>query len=204
MGGGGSFSAGGPGKGMYTRIYRTVLNRCGWVEEARALHYPYSDSSLFVLKIAVLPSSGAHTYAIDVVCDQLVRMMESIEPEELSRAKNQLKSSLLMSLESRITECEDIGRQILTFNKTIDVIEVCRRIDSLTIEDLKRVARRVIYGSNEQSPLNFFDPSSSPWKRTGDGKPSVLVWGNLGKNDYLHKIADRMKDWGLNAAPPRY
>lgn len=27
MGGGGSFSAGGPGKGMYTRLYRNVLNR---------------------------------------------------------------------------------------------------------------------------------------------------------------------------------
>ena len=28
MGGGGSFSAGGPGKGMYTRLYTNVLNRC--------------------------------------------------------------------------------------------------------------------------------------------------------------------------------
>lgn len=29
MGGGGSFSAGGPGKGMFTRLYLNVLNRCG-------------------------------------------------------------------------------------------------------------------------------------------------------------------------------
>lgn len=28
MGGGGSFSAGGPGKGMFTRLYLNVLNRC--------------------------------------------------------------------------------------------------------------------------------------------------------------------------------
>jgi hypothetical protein len=27
MGGGGSFSAGGPGKGMFTRLYLNVLNR---------------------------------------------------------------------------------------------------------------------------------------------------------------------------------
>ena len=31
MGGGGSFSAGGPGKGMYTRLYLNVLNR--WVDD---------------------------------------------------------------------------------------------------------------------------------------------------------------------------
>ena len=32
MGGGGSFSAGGPGKGMFTRLYLNVLNR--WVGRA--------------------------------------------------------------------------------------------------------------------------------------------------------------------------
>jgi processing peptidase subunit alpha len=31
MGGGGSFSAGGPGKGMYSRLYTRVLNRHAWV-----------------------------------------------------------------------------------------------------------------------------------------------------------------------------
>lgn len=35
MGGGGSFSAGGPGKGMFTRLYLNVLNR--WVMPATLL-----------------------------------------------------------------------------------------------------------------------------------------------------------------------
>ena len=30
LGGGDSFSAGGPGKGMYSRLYREVLNRYYW------------------------------------------------------------------------------------------------------------------------------------------------------------------------------
>ncbi|GFS56209.1 mitochondrial-processing peptidase subunit alpha [Trichonephila clavipes] len=33
MGGGGSFSAGGPGKGMYTRLYTNVLNRFNYFEQ---------------------------------------------------------------------------------------------------------------------------------------------------------------------------
>ena len=36
LGGGSSFSAGGPGKGMYTRLYTDVLNRYHWVESAEA------------------------------------------------------------------------------------------------------------------------------------------------------------------------
>ena len=36
LGGGSSFSAGGPGKGMYTRLYRDVLNQHHWVESAES------------------------------------------------------------------------------------------------------------------------------------------------------------------------
>jgi hypothetical protein len=35
-----------------------------------------------------------------------------VKPEELARAKNQLRSSLLMNLEMRSILCEDIGRQV--------------------------------------------------------------------------------------------
>lgn len=38
MGGGGSFSAGGPGKGMYTRLYTNVLNRYIYIHIYIALY----------------------------------------------------------------------------------------------------------------------------------------------------------------------
>ena len=197
MGGGGSFSAGGPGKGMYTRIYTSVLNRYGWIESCHAVHHSYSDSSLFTITAAVPPSDGAHTHISDVVCDQLMSMTEYVTGEELSRAKNQLKSSLLMALESRIVEAEDIGRQYLACNHRLNVLEVCRRIDSLTVHDLRRVARRVLLGSNEASPLDFGDPMMKPWTRTGHGQPTILVWGPLLRNDALYKVEDTLKKWGL-------
>ncbi len=49
MGGGGSFSAGGPGKGMYTQLYLRVLNQYHWVYHAQALNHAYSDSGTFCL-----------------------------------------------------------------------------------------------------------------------------------------------------------
>ncbi len=50
MGGGGSFSAGGPGKGMYTRLYTSVLNRHHWMYEATAFNHAYADAGLFCIK----------------------------------------------------------------------------------------------------------------------------------------------------------
>lgn len=46
LGGGSSFSAGGPGKGMYTRLYREILNRYGWVESAEAFISCHRDVGL--------------------------------------------------------------------------------------------------------------------------------------------------------------
>lgn len=54
MGGGGSFSAGGPGKGMYSRLYTNVLNRSHWMFSSTAYNYSYEDSGLFCI------SSSAH------------------------------------------------------------------------------------------------------------------------------------------------
>ena len=44
MGGGGSFSAGGPGKGMYSRLYLNVLNRYHYMFSATAYNQSYNDS----------------------------------------------------------------------------------------------------------------------------------------------------------------
>ena len=53
--------------------------------------------------------------------------LESVADEELSRAKNQLKSQVLMSLESRFTMCEDLGRQLLTYGHCLSSQEMCDR-----------------------------------------------------------------------------
>lgn len=44
MGGGGSFSAGGPGKGMYSRLYLNVLNRYHFMFSATAYNQSYLDT----------------------------------------------------------------------------------------------------------------------------------------------------------------
>lgn len=56
MGGGGAFSTGGPGKGMYTRLYLNVLNKYDWVESAMAFNTQYTDTGLFGLYMLANPS----------------------------------------------------------------------------------------------------------------------------------------------------
>ncbi|KAJ1370800.1 hypothetical protein KIN20_032603 [Parelaphostrongylus tenuis] len=47
LGGESSFSSGGPGKGMYSRLYTEVMNRCHWIYGATSYNHSYADAGLF-------------------------------------------------------------------------------------------------------------------------------------------------------------
>lgn len=192
LGGGGSFSAGGPGKGMYSRIYTNVLNQYGWVESCMAFNHSYTDSGLFGISATCSP---AHTVnMLDVMCQQLAALTldtgySALQTVEVNRAKNQLRSSLLMNLESRMVELEDLGRQVQVHGRKIGVREMCKKIDDLTIQDLRRVAKIVFSGKVD-----------NPGR--GSGAPTVVL--QEGEEEGITRtpqtweaIQDRIDKWGL-------
>ena len=143
LGGGDSFSAGGPGKGMYSRLYTNVLNRFYWVESATAFTSLHNDAGLLGIYGATTPEHTSNLLAI--LCNQFLRIAtQPVHEVELSRAKNQLKSSVLMNLETRSILYEDIGRQLLTYGHRECPQSVCAKIDRVSENDLLRVAKRAV------------------------------------------------------------
>lgn len=143
LGGGSSFSAGGPGKGMYSRLYREVLNRHRWAESAEAFTSFHAESGLWGISGSCPPQfSREMTITIANQFDKLAD--EFVTDEELDRARNMLKCNVLTQLESRLVLFEDIGRQILTYGKRENVISMCSKIDAVTKEDIREVVRKAI------------------------------------------------------------
>ncbi|TFY81488.1 hypothetical protein EWM64_g2523 [Hericium alpestre] len=149
LGGGGSFSAGGPGKGMYSRLYTHILNHHPQVDHCASFHHIYTDSSLFGLFASLL-------------------LYQRVSEAELDRAKNQLKSSLMMALESRAVEVEDLGRQLLVHNRKIPVSEMCDKIDEVTPESIQRVANRIFgrQSGNKPTVVTMGHEDVGDWKST--------------------------------------
>lgn len=192
LGGGGSFSAGGPGKGMYSRLYTNVLNQHGWVESCVSFNHSYTDSGLFGISASCLPG---HTSAmLDVMCQELRALtldtgFSRLQEGEVSRAKNQLRSSLLMNLESRMVELEDLGRSVQVHGRKVPVKDMCRSIENLTVADLRRVASMVVGGA-VQNPGN------------GSGAPTVVLqeaqaYGLTSHTMSWDQIQDRIAGWQL-------
>ncbi|CCM04458.1 uncharacterized protein FIBRA_06638 [Fibroporia radiculosa] len=148
LGGGGSFSAGGPGKGMYSRLYTHILNHYPQIDHCASFHHIYTDSSLFGLFASFVPAAGRQGNSPAQIFPHLVHQLSLLlytptSRVELNRAKNQLKSSLMMALESRAVEVEDLGRQVLVHNRKVPVSEMCEKIDAVTPESLRAVAARI-------------------------------------------------------------
>jgi len=158
LGGGGSFSAGGPGKGMYSRLYTHVLNHHPTIDHCSSLHHIYSDSSLFGIVGTSFPSLRPKDLLPTIVHQLSLLVHSPVPASELSRAKNQLMSSLVMALESRAVEVEDLGRQVLVHGRKVGVQEMCDKIEQVTAAELMRVADRV-FGSG------------------ANGDPTVLIMG---------------------------
>jgi len=142
MGGGGSFSAGGPGKGMYSRLYERVLNRYNWVESATSFNAIFNDSSLFGIYGTSEPGNVGQL--TEVLVDQLREMGGKVDGQDLSRAKAQLKSAVHMQLESQCLQLEDMGRQILTYGHVKSPADICASVDAVTEADIQRVASNMI------------------------------------------------------------
>jgi len=142
MGGGGSFSAGGPGKGMYTRLYTRVLNKYHWMYSATAYNHAYNDSGIFCIHASCHPQSLVEM--TQVLVKELVAITAHITEEELNRAKTQLKSMLLMNLESRPVIFEDCARQVLAQSHRKKPEHFISLIDTVTRDDLNRIGRSML------------------------------------------------------------
>ncbi|KAH9871354.1 hypothetical protein IAQ61_005533 [Plenodomus lingam] len=188
LGGGGSFSAGGPGKGMYSRLYTNVLNQHGWVESCVAFNHAYTDSGLFGIAASCAPSHVAQM--LEVMCRELKSLSDEtgyavLKPVEVQRAKNQLRSSLLMNLESRMVELEDLGRQVQVHGRKYSVKEVARNIENVTIKDLRRVAKMVFGGEVR----NVGGGSGAPTVVLQEGEMEGLRRKEFSWDDIQNRIA---------------
>ncbi|KAJ8775099.1 hypothetical protein K2173_020103 [Erythroxylum novogranatense] len=134
-------SAGG-GKHMGSELAQRVgINEIA--ESMMAFNTNYRDTGLF----------GVYAVAKPDVLDDLAwaimhettKLCYRVSEDDVTRARNQLKSSLLLHIDGTSPVAEDIGRQLLTYGRRIPFAELFARIDAVDGATIKRVANRFIH-----------------------------------------------------------
>ena len=133
------------GGGMSSRLFQEVREKRGLCYAIYSFASCYVDGGLF----GIYAGTGEQQVEelIAVVCDQLCRLADggdqAIEEAELARARAQLKSGILMSLESTSARCERLGQQMLVYGRPIGVDEVVAGIEAVDAAAARRVAARL-------------------------------------------------------------
>ncbi|VEL15699.1 unnamed protein product [Protopolystoma xenopodis] len=76
---------------------------------------------------------------------EYVRMATRLNTSEIERAKNQLKTHLLLQLDGTTPICEEIGRQMLVYGRRIPMKEMLKRIDSVSVDSVTEVCHKYFY-----------------------------------------------------------
>ena len=129
------------GGGMSSRLFQKVREERGLAYSIYSFSTSYVDSGLFGIYAGT--SADSTCELIETVCNELLDVVENIGATETTRARAQLKSGLLMSLESTSARSEQLARQLLLFGRPISNAEVIEKIDSADPSKLSAVAERI-------------------------------------------------------------
>ncbi|AWN38631.1 M16 family metallopeptidase [Methylobacterium radiodurans] len=133
------------GGGLTSRLWQEVRETRGLAYEIQAFHWPFSDCGLFGIGAGTAGRDVAEL--VSVTLDAVARATRDIGPEEIARAKAQLKLSLLGALETPGGRIERNARQILAWGRVIPASEVIAKVDAVTVEDVRAAGAAILSGA---------------------------------------------------------
>ena len=133
------------GGGMSSRLFQNIRERQGLAYAIYSDLNPYRDTGCMCVYAGTSRES-----AIKVVESIIAefRKLKSVPvpAEELRRAKDQLKGSLMLSLESSTSRMSNLARQEMYFDHFYGLDELIERIEAVTSEELQQTAEGFFRG----------------------------------------------------------
>jgi predicted Zn-dependent peptidase len=128
------------GGSMSSRLFQNVREKRGLAYAVFSGMSAYRDTGSMTIYAGC--ANNAVEELIDVVIGELRRMKDEPMPEsELRRAKDHLKGSLMLNLESTSSRMSHIARQEIYFDRQFSLDETLEGVERVTTGEVRRVAR---------------------------------------------------------------
>jgi predicted Zn-dependent peptidase len=133
------------GGGMSSRLFQNIRERQGLAYAVFSELSPYRDTGcLSIYAGTSIESAGKVVESIVKEFRELKQ--DGVSAEELRRAKDHLKGSLMLSLESTSSRMSNLARQEMYFGRFFTLDELVESIEQVVAGDVQRIAQA------------FFDP----------------------------------------------
>jgi len=146
------------GGGLSSRLFQEIRERRGLCYTVGSFVSAYADCGLLGIYAATSPNQADELFGAGA--GELEKFASGVTEDEVARARAQLKSGLLMSLESSSARADQIARQLIVFDRVLPVEEIEQRIDSVDSAAVTRLMQSVL--SAPQPTIATVGPSRRP------------------------------------------
>lgn len=129
------------GGGMSSRLFQEIREKRGLVYSIYSFVSAYDDGGMLGLYAGTGPEDMDEM--MPALVEEIKKAMQEVTAVEVDRARAQLKSSILMSMESTSTRCEQLARQMIVFNRPVPAEEVVEKLDAVDVDAVLKVAQKV-------------------------------------------------------------
>ncbi|MPY88719.1 MAG: insulinase family protein [Luteitalea sp.] len=127
------------GGSMSSRLFQNIREKRGLAYSVFSGLSAYRDAGLLTIYAGCASDTVAEV--LDLVVEELRNLRhEPVPTDELRRAKDHLKGSLMLSLESTSSRMSHLARQEIYFDRPQTLDEVLEGIEAVTAADIRRVA----------------------------------------------------------------
>lgn len=135
------------GGGISSRLFQEIREERGLAYSVYSYHTSYRDAGLFSVY------TGLSRENLDEVLELIAREIKNIKkqgasPEEVRRAKAQLKGSMFLGLENVSNRMSRLGKSELCLGRIILPEEAAEKIDRVTGEDVRKLAGELFVKEN--------------------------------------------------------
>ena len=135
------------GGGMSSRLFQNIRERQGLAYSIYSDLNPYRDTGC--LSVYAGTSRASATKVVESVVSEFRNLKSAEVPaDELRRSKDQLKGSLMLSLESSGARMSNLARQEMYFDQFYGLDELIAKIESVTAEELWHLANQFFQTEN--------------------------------------------------------
>src|SRR6516225_9950629 len=132
------------GGGMSSRLFQNIRERQGLAYAIYSDLNPYRDTGC--LSVYAGTSRESASKVVQCIVQEFRNLKsEDVPAEELRRSKDQLKGSLMLSLEASTARMSNLARQDMYFDRFYGMDELLEKIERVTTEELQQLANEFFH-----------------------------------------------------------
>ncbi|MBE6969148.1 MAG: insulinase family protein [Ruminococcaceae bacterium] len=131
------------GEGLSSRLFQTVREKYGLCYSIGSFTASYAETGLFGISTAL--NKDSEEKALHLIMEEVEKLrQDGITQRELDRARELIKSNLVMGMESTSARMNRLGAAILQMGRCLSADEVMERYDAVTREDVLALAGEML------------------------------------------------------------